>query len=224
MRRTARTFALVASLAALGVSSVARGDEPPAGAAKLPMRSATLAWDAPKDAPEVLRATLAFRDVLDPAISAKLSSGLPTVIATRVYVFADGQDAPIALAVRTCRVVYDLWDEVYRLSIVGSSGPRDVATVSVEGVARQCAEVRELSIVARAALKKSSSYFLGVIVDVNPVSPEMLEQMRRWVSRPTGSTNLTPSDALFGSFVGLFVRGIGASDRTLRFRTQSFSP
>jgi hypothetical protein len=48
----------------------------------------------------------------------------------------------------------------------------------------------------------------------------MLEQMRRWVSRPAGSTGIGPGDALFGSFVGLFVRQIGTSDRTLRFRSQ----
>jgi hypothetical protein len=52
----------------------------------------------------------------------------------------------------------------------------------------------------------------------------MLEQMRRWVMRPTGSTGIAPSDALFGSFVGLFVRQIGTSDRTLRFRTQVIVP
>jgi hypothetical protein len=52
----------------------------------------------------------------------------------------------------------------------------------------------------------------------------MLDQMRRWISRPTGATTIGPGDALFGSFVGLFVRQLGASDRTLRFRTQSLVP
>ena len=89
---------------------------------------------------------------------------------------------------------------------------------------RQCTEPRDFPVVDRALLKTGSHYFLGVIVDVNPVSPQMLEQMRRWVSRPTGSTNIGPSDALFGSFVGLFVRQIGASDKTLKFRTQSVTP
>ncbi|MCA9586650.1 MAG: hypothetical protein KC657_14945, partial [Myxococcales bacterium] len=63
----------------------------------------------------------------------------------------------------------------------------------------------------------------GVIVEVNPVSPKTLEQMRKWVSRPAGSTGIGPGDALFGSFVGLFVRQIGNADRTLRFRSQALS-
>jgi hypothetical protein len=61
-------------------------------------------------------------------------------------------------------------------------------------------------------------------VEVNPVSPQMLAQMRQWVSRPAGSTGIGPGDALFGSFVGLFVRQIGNADRTLRFRTQGITP
>ena len=89
---------------------------------------------------------------------------------------------------------------------------------------RQCLEARDLPVVDRALLRAGAGHYLGVIVEINPVSPQMLENMRRWVSRPTGSTNIGPSDALFGSFVGLFVRNIGASDKTLRFRTQPITP
>jgi len=52
----------------------------------------------------------------------------------------------------------------------------------------------------------------------------MVEQMRRWMSRPTGSTGIGPGDALFGGFVQLFVRQIATSDRTLTFRTQDVTP
>ncbi|RYG87005.1 hypothetical protein EON77_02840 [bacterium] len=153
---------------------------------------------------------------------------MPMVIAMRAYVLRDTDkaeaEAPLALAVRTCRVVYDLWDEVYRIRVSGPGGERDLAVLNVEGVLRQCTEARDLVVVDRAVLSEGKGYYLGVIVDVNPVSPQMLEQMRRWISRPTGATRIGSSDALFGSFVGLFVRQIGASDRTLRFRTQSFKP
>ena len=219
---TALAFAL-----AVGAPRTLRADDPPAAPALLPQRSATLTWE--KQAPPVvpkeitlLKGTFAFRDVLDAALTNKLSSGLPTVIAMRAYVFEEHNDTPVALAVRSCRATYDLWDEIYRLKITGPGGERDAAAINADGVLRQCAEVKDFPVVDRALLKSGTTYFLGVIVDVNPVSPQMLEQMRRWVSRPTGSTNIGPSDALFGSFVGLFVRQIGQSDRTLRFRTSSF--
>ena len=194
-------------------------EEPSPPPATLPRRQANFAWDR-----TLLRASFSYRDILDPALTQKLASGLPTVLAMRAYVLREGEPEPIALAVRTCRIVYDLWDEVYRIKVTGPGGERDTAVINPEGVLRQCAEARDLPVVDRSLLHAGKQHYLGVIVDVNPVSPQMLEQMRRWVSRPTGSTRIGPSDALFGSFVGLFVRTIGTSDKTLRFRTQPVVP
>lgn len=207
----------------LGTASSAQAQDPtpaaPVSPSALPKRQANFAWDK-----TLLRASFSYRDALPQSVIDKLSNGLPTVIAMKAYVIPEGGTQPIALAVRSCRVVYDLWDEVYRIRVTSSGGERDLAVINVEGVMRQCAEARDLPVVDKSLLKAGQPYFLGAIVDVNPVSTEMLEQMRRWVSRPTGSTGIGPSDALFGSFVGLFVRSIGTADSTLRFRTQSVTP
>jgi hypothetical protein len=113
---------------------------------------------------------------------------------------------------------------VYRLKIFGPGGERDTAALNVEGVLRQCFEARKLHITDRTLVTPGKPHLLGVIVEVNPVNAQMVEQMRKWVTRPAGSTGIGPGDALFGSFVGLFVRNIGQAERTLRFRTQSFTP
>lgn len=215
------TWTLLASLGLAWSPRDAFGQaaEKPLTPAELPRRGANFAWDK-----SLLKASFSYRDIADAAFLRKLSSGLPTVVAMRGFVLEEGKSEPIALTVRTCRVVYDLWDEVYRIKLTIPGGERDIAVLNVEGVLRQCVEARDLAVVDRSLLRPAAPHFLGVIVDVNPVSPQMLEQMRRWVSRPTGSTGITPGDALFGSFVGLFVRSIGASDATLRFRTQTFTP
>jgi hypothetical protein len=204
-------------------ASDARADDAPKPEA-LPRRQANFAWDKPEKGPTLLRASFSFRDAIDTPMANKLASGLPTVIAMRAYVLREGEDTPVALAVRTCRVVFDLWDEVYRLKISGPGGERDTAALNLEGVLRQCVEARDLPVADRSLLTAGKPHFLGVIVEVNPVSPQMVDQMRRWVSRPAGSTGIGPGDALFGSFVGLFVRQLGTADRTLRFRTQSVTP
>jgi len=193
--------------------------QPLANPAALAPRHANFAWDN-----DLLRASFSFRDVADRNVTQKLSSGLPSVIAMRAYVFEDGRTEPIALAARTCSVVYDLWDEVYRVKITDSAGERNLLVINAEGVVRRCMEVQDFPIVVRPLLKKAKPYFLGVIVEVNPISDATLQQIRQWVSRPTGATGLTAGDALFGSFVGLFVRQIGTADRTLPFRTQPFIP
>ena len=75
----------------------------------------------------------------------------------------------------------------------------------------------------RSALPTPATYYVGCAVEVNPVSPDMLERIKRWVSRPSGTGATAPGDALFGSFVGLFVARIGAADRQISFRSQPFS-
>jgi hypothetical protein len=198
----------------------AQDPQTPISPAALPRRQANFAWDK-----TLLRASFSYRDALTQALIDKLSNGLPTVIAMRAAVIEEGKTTPVAAAVRSCRVVYDLWDEVYQIHITSSGErDRDRAVINVEGVMRLCAEARDMVVVDKSLLKTGTPYFLGVIVDVNPVSADMLEQMRRWVSRPTGSTGIGPSDALFGSFVGLFVRSIGSADNTVRFRTQAITP
>ncbi len=204
-------LAFVLALAPL----VASAQQQPAQPASLPGRQANYAWDK-----DLLRASFSYRDVLsDPALARKLSSGLPMVIAMRAYVYEEGQDRPLALAPRVCRVAYDLWDEVYRVHLSEPERERDQAAV-FDGVLRLCGEARDLPLVERSLLTPGKRYFLGVVVDVNPVSAEMLDQMRRWMSRPTGNTGIGPSDALFGSFVQLFVHQIATSDKTLTFRTE----
>lgn len=193
----------------------AAGD-PPKSPETLPSRQANFAWDK-----TLLRASFSYRDVFTEELTAKFSSGLSQVLALRVYVFQEGSSDPIALSARTCRVAYDLWDEVYRIKITDPGKQRDTAAINFEGVLRNCGDARDLPVVDKKLLRPPKKYFLGVIVDVNPVSPELLAQMRRWLVRPQGSTGIGPGDALFGTFASLFVRQIGTSDKTMTFRTQA---
>jgi len=217
MRRWSLVVLIVATVLA---ARSALAQQQPTNPAALSPRQANYAWDR-----DLLRASFSYRDVLaDAGLTNKLSNGLRMVIAMRAYVYREGQDAPVALAVRTCDVAYDLWEEVYRVHVDDPEGKRDQAVLDVKGVLRLCAEAQNLPVVRRSFLTANESYFLGVVVEINPVSQEMLEQMRRWMSRPAGSTEIAPTNALFGSFVQLFVRQIAASDRTLTFRTQDIVP
>ncbi len=221
MRRAA---GVAFALAALLISTPSHAQ--PAGAATRPVqpgslatRPAAYAWDG-----DLLRATYSYRDVLaDPALAKKLSTGLPVVIAMRAYLYREGDDVPVALVPRVCRVVFDLWDEVYRVHVSEPEHERDQAVV-LDGVLRLCTEARDLPIARQSLVVPGRAYFLGVVVEVNPVSPEIVDQMRRWMSRPAGSTSIGPSDALFGSFVQLFTRQLARSDATLTFRTPSLVP
>src|SRR5262249_34278026 len=155
-----------------------------------------------------------YRDVVDNDTAAKLQGGLPTTIVMRAYVFRTTGRTPLAATYKSCRVTFDLWDEVYRIELSQSGEPdTQVASPTLDGVLRRCAETDRLAVVARSALPASASYYIACVVEVNPVSPDMLDRIKRWVSRPSGTGATAPGDALFGSFVGLFVARIGTADR-----------
>lgn len=225
-----RRWLCIAAIALVPRASAA--DETPA--AELPVREATFTWDK-----ELLSASFAYRDLVDVKTESQLSSGLPVTLSLRAYVLKEGEKTPVALAVRSCRVVYDLWDEVYRIRIIApdakasgqnagkpdapkTGGERNAAAVTPEGVLRQCAEAKSLPIVSRKLLVPKTKYFLGVLAEVNPVNAKTVEEMRRWVTRPPGATGIGPGDALFGSFAMLFVRELSEADRAVRFRTRAF--
>jgi len=219
LRRWLKT-ALFGAAFALG-SSVAFAQQAPPSPSELPRRRATFSWDEKRT---TLRVNVSYRDVVDATVQKQLKSGLPTTIVMRGWVFREAGGEAVALTVKTCRVLYDLWDEVFQLTVStpGSPDKPDVA-LNLEGVLRKCAEARELPLSARTDEYPKEPLFFAAIVEVNPVSPEMMAQVKRWMSRPTGTTPTSLGGALFGSFVGLFVTRIDDAQARLAFRTQAFT-
>lgn len=219
--RPLRAAAGIFVLAVVSYGRLAQAEEsaPPKSASALPQRNAVIALEK-----TAVIASINYRDVVDAEISKKLLSGLPTVIAMRAYIFREGKNEPIALAAKTCRIVYDLWDEVFRLQIAQPGSSVSTIAVNTEGVLRNCAEARKIPLIERSLLKDNTKYFIAALVEVNPVSAEMLDRIKRWVSRPNGSAAIGPGDSLFGSFVGLFVTRIESADKRITFRSQSFLP
>lgn len=217
--KPARWIAAFAAAAATTFALGANAQEPPPPT--VPERQATFSWDKEHTA---LRVNVSYRDIVDATIEKQLTSGLPTTIVMRGWMFREGGGEAVAVTVKTCRVLYDLWDEVYRLTISTPGSPdKPDAALNLEGVLRKCAEAQTLPLVARASYPHESLYF-AAIVEVNPVSPEMVAQVKRWVSRPTASSTANLGGALFGTFVGLFVSRIGSAQATLQFRTQAYVP
>ena len=220
MRRWApRVLALVLVTTSSTPGARADDDAAPPTPAALPVRAAQVTLED-----HAVTLTVGFRDVVDAEISKKLQSGLPTVLTMRGYVFPEQGGDPIALTAKSCRIVYDLWDEVFRIQLTQPGGQTSAVAVNVEGVLRNCGEAKKMPLLARALMSDTARYFVAVLIEVNPVSPEMLDRIKKWVTRPAGSSSLGPGDSLFGSFVGLFVAKVGDADKKLAFRTQAFSP
>ncbi len=166
-----------------------------------------------------------YADLVDNALRRRLESGLATTVVARAYLVREGAAGAEALAVQTVRTAYDLWDEVYVTEITDEAGPRVFRDKSRDEAARRLSAL-QLPLVERARLLAGERYRVAVIVELNPVSPALLAQVRKWLSRPREGDSLDRGggDSYFGSFVSLFVnRKVGEAEKVLRFRTPSFS-
>jgi hypothetical protein len=192
-----------------------------------------MAWAKPPPNPEVERAAaftsdgkklwvaVDYPELADAGLQRKLDSGLATTVVARAYLVREGASRAEALAVQTVRTAYDLWDEVYVSEVSGEAGTRVFRDKRREDALRRLWQLK-LPLIDAAGLLPGARYRVAVIVELNPVSKELLAQVRRWLSRPREGGPLD-GESYFGSFVSLFVhRKVGDAERVLRLRTQVY--
>ena len=168
--------------------------------------------------------TTVFTEIFDRQAFEKISSGFPTTVVVRLYVYHKARtQAPVSLALLELEVVYDLWDEVYVVRTRGPLGEKQLRTRSRAQAVRALTELERMPIAPLDRVPIGQHHFVAMVVELNPVSPELLAEMRRWLSRPAGETSLDSSSSFFGSFVSVFVNPkLEQADRTLRIRSQPF--
>ena len=207
---------LVACLALgcwLAAAPVAEAQNPPS----VTSRRIGVRWEG-----QVPHLTFSARDLVNADVRRKLDSGLPQTIVMRTYAYPGRGRRPVAIAPRSCRVVFDLWEEVYRVQIQTESEDRSVTVGSIDGVLERCLVSRRVAVGAVEDWRErgGDSVYFAVLVELNPLSPDTVQRIRRWLARPAGGR--VEGEAFFGSFVSLFVnRRIGDAERTVRFRSQA---
>lgn len=160
-------------------------------------------------------------DFADEAVRRRLSHGLLQTIVMRTHATSAGNTTPIAIAVRSCRVVYDIWADRYSVDVSTETSDRSVTLDSISAVVEACLVADHVAVGDAAAWRgrHGEHVTFHVVVELNPVTPDMVQRIRQWLARPEGGA--APDTAFFGSFVSLFVnRQIGDAERTLPFQSQ----
>lgn len=199
-------------------SASAHAQQAPADAS---LRAAQLEWDADE---RVLYLSIGFRDVIDSKIQDKLSRGLPTTIVLTAALFRVGSAQPLSTTAQTCKVTWHVWEEAYRVEITRPGGSQVRWTTTIEGVLRRCAEARRLLAGDRSQITPGVQLRATGKIQVNPISPEVLMKIQRWVMRPASTGTAAPGDALFSTFTGLFLQRIGDAEREVKFSTLPATP
>jgi hypothetical protein len=200
---------------------LAPGSVVPPASAQDPGRNASFEWDASRRS---LYVTVAYRDVVDDQIKQKLNRGLPTTIVMTGTVHRSGVTQPLSTTAQTCKITFHVWEEAYRIEVMQPGSSRASWTTTVEGVLRRCAEARRLLVGDRTQIPFGTAVYMRAKVQINPISAEVLQKIKRWVSRPSGTGTAAPGDAVFSTFTGLFLQRIGEAERELKFSTNLVMP
>jgi hypothetical protein len=190
-------------------------------------RDARFEWD---EDGRLLYVGVNFRDAVDEPTRAKLQRGLPTTILFTAALYEQGRKEPVATTAQSCRVTWHVWKEVYLIEVTRPGGTRLESTLTLNGVLRRCAEVqlgattRPLVVANSSQVRRGVPLRLDAKVQINPVSAELLQKIKRWVSRPVETGTAAPGDALFSTFTGLFLQRVGTAERQIDFSTRPAVP
>jgi hypothetical protein len=194
----------------------------PALAAPPAVRTAGIARKADK-----LVVSIGLQDLFGPRDVERLLSGFSTRVLIRVALVRDGGDEPVAQAMRLAEIVYDLWDEKLRVRLsTGKPGAAETEVVAAPKAAVDLAtSLVAFPLTEINKLEPGASYHLSLRADLNPISEELVSNMRRWLSHPSGRGRSGSGDSFFGSFVSVFVNPrVDDSERLLQILSQSFVP
>lgn len=172
-----------------------------------------------------LLVSTSFPDLFDDAARRRLDGGFWNQVVVRLAVHRVGQDQPVSLAVRTCRVRYEVWEEHYEVQVEDHVGRTSRRVGRQADAIAACTTLERFPVARRDAIESGRGY-VAVIAELNPVSEELLDSIRRWLRSPSGGhRRLDRGDSFFGSAVAIFVnQRIGRADRQVAFRSQTFGP
>jgi hypothetical protein len=211
MRAARVLVAAAVAVAAAGPASAA--DRPPVRTTGVSVRNGQLAI------------SVGLQDLFGPAEREHLTSGFSTRVLIRVALEDPASGEPVAIAVQRAEIVYDIWDEKFSVRTTRGLGAelRAVAATADEAIWR-AATLRDFPI-ADVARLRPGRYVVVVRGDLNPISEDLLSDVRHWLIEPArGQRRLGAGDSFFGSFVSIFVNPrIEDSERQLRFVSQPFS-
>ncbi|HEX5656156.1 MAG TPA: hypothetical protein VFX59_03135, partial [Polyangiales bacterium] len=143
--------------------------------------------------------TYSAADLLQKGALTKLDSGLPQRVVAQHFVYEAGRGVPLAVGGHSCKVVFDLWQGVYRVEYEQlGKAPTALAFRSKGEVLDRCLVMRSFPVGDGSAVEHKKKIYVGSLIELNPLSNSTVARIRRWLSRPRGEYNVE-SKSFFGS-------------------------
>jgi hypothetical protein len=217
LRSTVVLVAVLVALLGAGAAAerLARADELPSRLVGVVPRGRLLTID------------VGVPDLFTPEARQRLLSGFTTRILVRVYLQEVGNPKPVAVAFQRVEIVYDIWDEKFQLRF--SRGPgteREVEVATLDQAVGAATTLLQFPVGSLDALVPGRAYSIAIRGDLNPLSQELLAELRQWLRQPSGPQRRPGTgggDSFFGTFVTVFINPqIDESEHQVRFVSQPF--
>jgi hypothetical protein len=169
-----------------------------------------------------LHVSASIAKLFDRAAYEALDSGFTSTVLIQIWIYPRDSTDPVAYMGVTRQVLYNLWDEVYELKFDEPGGKKIFKETRKAEALKRITSIDDLPVAPLSSLPYDKVYLLAMEVELNPVDPKLLAEVRRWLSQGTGG-GLDRGGAFFGSFVSVFVNPkIASADRVIRLRSQPF--
>lgn len=151
----------------------------------------------------------------------RLSGGLTREVLMNIALL-DSSDDVIVERTRRCQLRLDIWDEVVHVRVSDGPRVRRQTFPLIEDALKACGVVDRAPLVDSALLRRAAGYRLMVQVSLNPVSAELMEKSREFMSNPRGTSSGRPR-AFFGAVARFFRSETGAKADAFVFRSGPLS-
>jgi hypothetical protein len=190
---------------------------------------------APPAAP--LPVTLAVRDGrllasvrLERAFSREdereLGNGLTNVVALYLSVSPGGGGPPALVYGRVIDILFDVWEEVYVVTVKDPRAPQGVRLVLRDAAALRAflVDQRDLDL-GPVALLPEGPFVVEARLELNPVSKEQLRRTREFISNPSAGTRAGGggSRSVLGAMASFLLRDPDPGTDVHLFRSRAFA-
>ncbi len=149
----------------------------------------------------------------------RLGGGLTSRVLLQLALL-DPAGRVIASTERGCELRLDVWDDVVHVKVREETQLRALSFLLIDDALTACGSVEGVALGDLALLVRPRGYQLEVRVALNPVSPELLERTREFMSNPRGASG-GRTRALFGAVARLFRAEAELGGETFVFRSAS---
>jgi hypothetical protein len=136
-----------------------------------------------------LTVTVQLADLFSPKITSTIRSGLPAVIRFD-FRLLDEPDHEVQQVTRSLNILYDLWNDRYRLQFDG----REQFAANFAEMQKICENIDELNLLALNRLSAQKTYRLRLQITVIPISTKQYQQLQDWLTASDDTEESSPGE------------------------------